>query len=343
MLRVLGVLLALCGAAHSEERSPRESENKAETAQGDDQHGEASKQITVPANSTAPTVINVFTGKHSGQERECSQPKDWKEWPAFAWCKIDNYWDAERTIAAFTVILAISTTFLWWSTRKLWIAGEKQLRHARRSIAIQSRDMRASIEIAKEANKLNREIFAAGSRPSLEVIVAIGGDFHSDGSSGLVELVITAQNVGSAPALNTVCRVMTFPNMYPVNETEQYRLLSESMKSDRKHGSAYGDIIFPGRTIEFSKPSTTATWFKANMEVGKPKGAPSIPDALGVCVCVDYMSSNDDRHYETGYIFLLLRKHPQQSGTWIGFELQPEVIPKGYLQLMRHMVGSYAT
>jgi hypothetical protein len=33
MLRVLMVLLASCGAAYSEERSPRESESKTEAAQ----------------------------------------------------------------------------------------------------------------------------------------------------------------------------------------------------------------------------------------------------------------------------------------------------------------------
>jgi hypothetical protein len=207
----------------------------------------------------------------------------------------------------------------------------------------QSRDMKASIETAREANKLNRDIFAASRRPSLEVKVALAADFHCDGKHGAVQLQIIAQNVGAVPAIDTVCRVMTFPNMYPVNETEQYRLLSESMKSSGSASGGFGDIIFPERGVEFSKPSTVATWFQANIEIGKAKGAASVLDTLGVCICVDYMSNNDDRHYQTGYVYLLLRKHPQHSGTWTSFELESGVIPQADLWLCRHMVGSYAT
>ncbi|MEA2818909.1 MAG: hypothetical protein QOJ86_913 [Bradyrhizobium sp.] len=63
----------------------------------------------------------------------------------------------ERTtsdpVAFFTFWLVVSTIGLGISTVLLWRAGEKQLRHARRSIAIQSRDMRASIETSNRAAK----------------------------------------------------------------------------------------------------------------------------------------------------------------------------------------------
>src|SRR4051812_24129385 len=101
MLRVLAFWLALCCAAYSEESSPREPKDKAEAAQSQDQHGASPQQITIPANSSAPTIINITTGKHSGHERDCTKPKDWKEWAWFAYCKTDAWLDAERTIAAF--------------------------------------------------------------------------------------------------------------------------------------------------------------------------------------------------------------------------------------------------
>jgi hypothetical protein len=125
MLRVLALLLALCCAAHSEESGPRESKDKAETAQGDNQHGDTPKQIIVPANTSSPTIINIIAGKHSSHERDCTQPKDWKQWPGFAWCKTDDWLDAERTIAIFTVVLAIATGFLWWATRRLVHGAEE--------------------------------------------------------------------------------------------------------------------------------------------------------------------------------------------------------------------------
>jgi hypothetical protein len=133
---------------------------------------------------------------------------------------------------------------------------------------------------------------------------------------------------------------MTFPNMYPVNETEQYRLLSESMKGSSRSSSGFGDIIFPEGGVEFSKPSTMATWFQANIETGKGKGAPTVPGALGICICVDYMPNNDDRHYETGFIYLLLRKEP--NGNWTSFGLEEKVIPQGDLWLYRNPVGARA-
>jgi hypothetical protein len=56
-------------------------------------------------------------------------------------------------VAFFTFWLVVSTVGLGVSTVLLWRAGEKQLRHARRSVAIQSRDMRASIEMSTSAAK----------------------------------------------------------------------------------------------------------------------------------------------------------------------------------------------
>jgi hypothetical protein len=133
MLRVLLVLLSLIGIAHSEESSPRERENKAEAAQGGYNSGNAPQQITVPANTSTPTVINISSGKHAGTESECSKARNWQEWPAFAWCKIDGWLDAERTIAIFTVILAVSTIGLWAATNRLWAAGERALKTTERA------------------------------------------------------------------------------------------------------------------------------------------------------------------------------------------------------------------
>ncbi|WMT79485.1 hypothetical protein [Bradyrhizobium sp. Ash2021] len=132
MLRILLLVFALCVAAHSEESRPRESEHKAEAAQADNHDSHGQQQITVPANSAAPTIINISDGKHAGEESQCAQPKDWKEWPSFAWCKADVWLDAERVIATFTVILGIATLKLWRSTDTLVrgadLNAERQLR-----------------------------------------------------------------------------------------------------------------------------------------------------------------------------------------------------------------------
>jgi hypothetical protein len=122
MLRVLAVLLMLCGSAHSEEGGPREGKDKA--TQTNNQHSQAAQQSAAPTSLPAPPIINVYTAKHAGEESHCAKPKDWKEWPAFSWCKADAWLDAERIIAIFTVILAGSTIGLWISTRKLWLSAK---------------------------------------------------------------------------------------------------------------------------------------------------------------------------------------------------------------------------
>jgi hypothetical protein len=80
MLRVLAVLLALCGTAHSEEGGPGESKGKAEAAQKSNQKGETAQQPPVPTGLAAPPIINIYTAKHAGEESHCTKPKDWKEW-----------------------------------------------------------------------------------------------------------------------------------------------------------------------------------------------------------------------------------------------------------------------
>lgn len=132
MLRIIFALLMLSSPVYSEEGGPRPSERETEAAQHYNQHGNAPQQITIPANSLFPTTINIGTGKHSGGEGQCAKPKNWKEWPAFSWCKANAWLDAERVIALFTVILGLATWLLWRATDKL-VKGadrtaERQLR-----------------------------------------------------------------------------------------------------------------------------------------------------------------------------------------------------------------------
>jgi hypothetical protein len=173
MLRILAVLLALCNAAHSEEGSPREPESKAETAKSDDQHSGEPQQITVPANRSSPTIINIYTGKHSGQESHCAKPKDWKEWPAFAWCKADAWIDAERVIALFTVILGVATWKLWRATDALVKGAEDTGKRQLRAYLV----VEADVIMNFEADKITIGHFwirNVGQTPPHDVIMATG-------------------------------------------------------------------------------------------------------------------------------------------------------------------------
>jgi hypothetical protein len=165
MLRLIAFfLLVLSTQAFSEEGSPREPESKAEAAQGDNQHGSTPKQITVPANSSGPTVININTGKHANEESHCARPKHWKEWGSFAWCSSLEWIDAERIIAAFTVVLGIATGILGIATWKLWRATDALVTGADKTA---ERQLRAYVSI----EPVGLQDFVADRRPRVTFIV----------------------------------------------------------------------------------------------------------------------------------------------------------------------------
>jgi hypothetical protein len=180
MLRLLLVLLVLSTPAFSEESGPGKSKGEAEATQADRQHGQPA-QPSSP--STSAPVINVYTSKHAGDEVHCAQPKDWKEWGSFAWCRSVEWIDAERTIAVFTVILGIATGFLWLATRNL-------------------------VREAKETSK--RELRAYISVTPVNVV-------SSDREERFVQIGLTVKNHGQTPAyrMNYVFGIDFLPNPVP--------------------------------------------------------------------------------------------------------------------------------
>jgi hypothetical protein len=256
----------------------------------------------------------------------------------------------ERTtsdpVAFFTFWLVISTVGLGASTVLLWYAGEKQLLHARRSIAIQSRDMRASIALAEEANKLNRETFFASQRPWLTLDIELQSGFQSDGNTGVVEFEVTVKNVGSVPAVNVVCRLLTFPNQEGGGEISHYSRLSDSMKS-HAFGKSFGDLLFPGQVVRFSKQSMTAVWFNENIQTRYEKrqrriGGGGGIEPLGVCFCVDYMAAVGDRHFQTGFDYTLIKEAKDGDDDNVVFNLETRDIARDELALVRFQTGSHA-
>jgi hypothetical protein len=95
----------------------------------------------------------------------------------------------ERTtsdpVAFFTFWLVVSTIGLGISTVMLWLAGEKQFRHARRTSIIQSRDMRESIAAANRSAAAAERALTDLERPWIFVFgisrpIQDGTDFRVD-------------------------------------------------------------------------------------------------------------------------------------------------------------------
>ncbi len=125
------ILTLLASVSWSQESSPtRPAESKTDAAASDNQKGSPFQQAPAPfplwfiEKPIAP-VVNVFTNKHAGEKSECTEPKDWKEWGASAWCRSLEWIDTDRVIAVFTVILGSATVFLFLATRSLVKGADK--------------------------------------------------------------------------------------------------------------------------------------------------------------------------------------------------------------------------
>jgi hypothetical protein len=67
----------------------------------------------------------------------------------FEWIKRDD--NDKAVVAAFTIVLGISTIGLWLATINLWKAGERQLEVLSATAFAQSRDMQDSIAVARQS------------------------------------------------------------------------------------------------------------------------------------------------------------------------------------------------
>ena len=252
----------------------------------------------------------------------------------------------ERGLAVATWILAYATLFLFAVAIGQAVMFFFQLRIMRdgmKDATIAAQAARDGAIAANAANLLNREIFVASQRPWLDAEVVLASGFRCDGKTGIVDIQVTVRNVGKVPAFNIVCRSLTFPNMEVGSDLDHYRRLSESMKSQTVRGTGFGRMLFPEKEIPISRAWTAATWHQSNIDIGNAKGATLQMGALGICICVDYLSAVDDRHYQAGFIYWLMTKAPDdEPGTWMGFALDVGNIPQDRLWLAPHPLGSQA-
>lgn len=236
----------------------------------------------------------------------------------------------ERTtsdpVALFTFVLSVSTIGLWLVT---WRSGVRQ-----------TRDMEGAIAAAEDANKLNRDQFAQTLRPWIRADIAIAGDFVCDGKHAYLELQIVLRNTGSSPAFGIHPFVTTYPNTIEGDLSETYEAISEMFRKQPIKEASFGLNLFPQdapRTLD--RTWSHASWHLTNIEIGKAKRPKSkaAGDTLGVCICVDYISVIRDRHYQTGYILMLMKR--DGPGILRGVEWGEQHIPADQLVLASHPLG----
>jgi hypothetical protein len=245
-------------------------------------------------------------------------------------------------VAFFTLVLAISTIGLWVATVFLYRAGERQFGHARRSAAIQSRDMQDSISVSKAANQLSREIFAAGKRPWLKVHVQLASGFRYNpvNQAGIVDLTITVKNLGDVPALNVHGMTGTHPNTLGKSDTEAFKSFCELGWAGPIRRPGYGSVQYPNDPpLVIDHGWATASWYQNNIDIGVANGGKG-DDPLAVMVCVNYAGVVGEAPYQTAFLFYLVRR---TSDGWSSFLISNGDIPMDDLILIPHPVGTRIT
>jgi hypothetical protein len=161
-------------------------------------------------------------------------------------------------VAFFTLVLAVSTIGLWVATVFLYRAGERQFRHVRRSAAIQSRDMQASIEVAqqsavsaKRAADIAERGVVEADRPWIEVGLKINGPLIFGPESIEIEGDVTITNIGKSPAINVTC---DFRMCCDIAEamSEASDMASRSRRASAIGTLNFGQVIFPGKSLNFT-------------------------------------------------------------------------------------------
>ena len=121
----------------------------------------------------------------------------------------------EAVIAFFTIVLAISTIGLWWSTRKLWEAGEKQ-------IAVAAFAANSSEQSARAAQRAAAIMDQTAERQLRAYVLA--SECKISAIESIAEASVIAQNYGQTPAYELESwigiRLRKFPVTDDLFETE---------------------------------------------------------------------------------------------------------------------------
>jgi hypothetical protein len=207
---------------------------------------------------------------------------------------IKSHDNDKAIVAAFTIVLGLSTIGLWIatfglqrSTKKLWEAGEKQI-------------------------SLAQQDFSATHRPWVSVQVLIGPrGIYFDVNGANLDLVFICKNTGSTPAIGVWVEVQPFLQRPGRQELEEQRRACDALRSRPYHPMAPGTTIFPGDTVPFNY--TYSFIGKADLEMAMSEMHGFIfPVVVG---CVDYIFAFGERaHHQTGFIYHVHKVNPPAAG-----------------------------
>ncbi len=194
-------------------------------------------------------------------------------------------------LAAITLALAVFTFLLWLSTRSL-------SKEAIKTSSRQYREMKESLDIAKESITLTRNGFFATHRPK---IIAHAFE-HDVDDQGEIRPILTYVNTGSSSATVTMISATI--------------ILTDKLRTGTQmSGKCLDVVINPGEFKTFTVQSgiPNNSFVVENIKKGRSQG-----DVSNIYICVGeiYYRDNTGTNRVTGFC----RKFDNAAGSWVIFE-----------------------
>ena len=188
--------------------------------------------------------------------------------------------------ALASLAIAIFTGTLWFSTDKLWRAGEKQ------------------IGIAIDGNKLTKEIFTAEHRPWISVDAELI-QLRFDKGHAIIELKFRLKNFGNSPAgavsAEATVSLLSGNTGNWTADRDAFRKAAAA-RTPRTADSFGGTVIFPNQEIEGGQ---TLSIMRADMDKSSFKTDDMKVIAVNVYVCASYRFTFEEGVHQTVTAFSL--------------------------------------
>jgi len=185
---------------------------------------------------------------------------------------------SDSLLVAFTMVLAIFTGMLWWSTNKLWKAGERQA-------------------------DLTKQALISGQRAWISVSMEADGDCEVGGGSIVLPVKLKVTNIGNTPAMRAhTFMKMVFPKTGLVQD-ELRALCAEQLKPN----DYASRLVLPKETYDRLWVPTYPD------ESGLPMEdiVAFWPHIIG---CVSYQVLGDDTVHQTAFVYGVSKGPDQFSG-----------------------------
>ncbi len=233
-----------------------------------------------------------------------------------------------KGLAYVTGVLVLVTGILAAFTASLYMATVNLGKDARKS--------------GKKQSKITRQMFLAEHRPWIAVKPSIASDLtYDEEGNAWIAIQFVATNVGKGPAIG----VMVEANLHIVSGNEQslQRQFIEQMKLFPQRIKEFGFTLFPSEPLVYTYKlhitKNDMTDFSRNWaEMTKTKEERTA-FSISLIGCVIYGFTFEDGVHQTGFIFDLDKRDPQNPNINLMIDTKDGPIPASLLKLSHTRFG----